>query len=333
MFDFEGDDDFDTLSALRDYEGPGDFATQAPGGAWGARAALLAGPGAGGYLDAPAASQEAAQSDAARAERDRLAAEEIARREAEDAERRAREDAEAARVQVGGTVVINPDGTATVTGGEQLSPEELAFRQAEQQREVARRAAIHAAQQQLRGDLKAATEQMGAQGGYGTGGAAGGAQSAGLGGGAAQQVANRFASGEYRQPEGSLGRALSQGVDALGGLVSGLPGALASLFLGQQASGLSGLLANVLGAADSSATNLELARRLAAQVLGVTVPQLDELQRYVTEQRAQWEATAEHRQLMSQDQFRADVLARMWSVEERLRQLQGSVDMIGPARW
>ena len=307
MFDFEGDDDFDTLSALRDYEGPGDFAQQAPPGRWDA---YLGGPGAGGYLDAPAASQEAAQTDAARAERDRLAAEEIARREAEDAARRAREDAERRARE--------------------------ADRRAREDAE--RRAAINAAQQQLRGNLKAATEQMGARGGYGTGGAAGGAQSAGLGGGAAQQVANRFASGEYRQPEGSLGRALSDSplgdlVGGLGGLVSGLPGALASLFLGQQASGLSGLLASVLGAADSSATNLDLARRLAAQVLGVTVPQLDELQRYVTEQRAQWDATAEHRALMSQEQFRNDLLTRMWSVEQQLRQLQGSVDMIGPARW
>ena len=94
MFDFEGDDDFDTLSALRDYEGPGDFAQQAPPGRWDA---YLGGPGAGGYLDAPAASQEAAQSDAARAERDRLAADEAARIAAENRARWAEEDAAAQR--------------------------------------------------------------------------------------------------------------------------------------------------------------------------------------------------------------------------------------------
>ena len=338
MFDFEGDDDFDTLSVLRDYEGPGDFSGQVQPGRFDA---LLGGPGAGGYLDAPAASQESVQTDAARAERDRLAAEEIARREAEDAERRAREDAEAARVYTGGaTVVVDDRGAGgrldqtrleEVQGGRYDTPEEAARRQAEQARAV-RDAEIRAAQRNLQRDLQKGVEDLGRGGGYGSGAQQGGVSSGSLGRDA-QQIVNRFASGEYQQPEGSLGRALSQGVDALGGLVSGLPGALASLFLGQQASGLSGLLASVLGAADSSATNLELARRLAAQVFGVTVPQLDELQRYVTEQRAQWDATAEHRALMSQEQFRNDLLARMWSVEEQLRRLQGSVDMIGPARW
>lgn len=354
MFDFEGDDDFDTLSVLRDYEGPGDQAGQVQPGRWDA---YLGGPGAGGYLDAPAASQEASQTDAARAERDRIAADEAARVQAENEARWAEEDAARAaaeRTIVGGqTVVVNDRGAGgrldrttaeSVTGGDSYTPEELARAQAEQQRAV-RDSQVRAAQRQLQRDLQKSAEALGAGGGVGTGGAAGGAQSGALAP-AAQDYVDRIASGEYRQPEGSVGRALSDAVDAsglgsilsglshgLGGLVSGLPGALASLFLGQQASGLSGLLANVLGAADSNATNLELARRLAAQVLGVTVPQLDELQRYVTEQRAQWDATAEHRALMSQEQFRNDLLARMWSVEEQLRRLQGSVDMIGPARW
>ena len=347
MFDFEGDDDFDTLSALRDYEGVGDGAGQVQPGRWDA---YLGGPGAGGYLDAPAASQEAAQTDAARAERDRLAAEEIARREAEDAERWAQEDADAAARDptiVGGqTVVVDDRGgrarrvedvrAKSVTGGDSYTPEELARAQADRARAV-REAEIRAAQRNLQRDLQKGVEDLGRGGGYGSGAQQGGVSSGALGRDA-QKIVDRFASGEYRQPEGSLGRLLSDSplgdlVGGLGGLVSGLPGALASLFLGQQASGLSGLLANVLGAADSSATNLELARRLAAQVLGVTVPQLDELQRYVMEQRAQWDATAEHRALMSQEQFRNDLLTRMWSVEEQLRRLQGSVDMIGPARW
>ncbi len=339
MFDFEGDDDFDTLSVLRDYEGPGDFSGQVQPGRFDA---LLGGPGAGGYLDAPAASQEASQTDAARAERDRIAADEAARVQAENEARWAEEDAAAARVQVGGTVVIGPDGTATVTGGDQFTPEEAARRSAE----------ATAAAREFERQRKALQEraQRGAEAfeqgrGNTLGGQSGGVVHAGTSGQGAQDVVNRIASGELRNAS-SLGRGINEFVESsglgsilsglshgLGGLVSGLPGALASLFLGQQASGLSGLLANVLGAADSSATNLELARRLAAQVLGVTVPQLDELQRYVTEQRAQWDATAEHRALMNQEQFRNDLLSRMWSVEEQLRRLQGSVDMIGPARW
>lgn len=314
MFDFEGDDDFDTLSALRDYEGPGDFATQAPGGAWGARAGLLAGPGAGGYLDAPAASQEVSQTDAARAERDRLAAAEAARVRAENEARWAEEDAaarraaeeaaaaEAARraeeernrqVRVGGTVVVDDrdaggrlDQTRLVSaeGGETLSPAEAARRSALVSAD-ARAHDAHVANQR-RAQAAAQSNPLAALFGGGAGG-------------------------------------------------SPLPGALLSLFGlgGAQSNPISQVLASVLGATDAASQGLQTARATAAQVLGVTLPQLDELQRYVQEQRIQWDATAEHRRLMSEDQFRADALARLWSVEEQLRRLQGSLDMIGPARW
>lgn len=320
-----GDDFQRVRSGFGGFDGPGDFATQAPAGKVDV-SALVDGPGAGGYIDAPGAA-ESSYSPEVRAEIDRLAAEEIARREAEDAARRAQEDADAARVQVGGTVVINPDGSATVTGGEQLSPEDLAFRQAEQQREVARREEIRRAQRELQNRLRQATQEMGERGGYGTGGAAGGAQSAGVGNGAAQDVVNRYASGEYRQPEGSFGRAasdfvessgigrlLSQGAQGIGGLFSALTGSIGNLTdLFQR-----GQLAE-LGA-----------RQVVDAILSQVSPDIDAIRRQLAEDQARAQATAESRDLMAQEEFRREVLARVDAV---LAEVQALRAYPAPQRW
>lgn len=319
-----GDDFQRVRSGFGGFDGPGDFANQAPVGV----DALLGGPGAGGYIDAPGAA-ESLYSPEVRAEIDRLAAEEIARREAEDAARWAEEDAAREPVYTGGATVVVDDREAggrldqarleSVQGGRYETPEEAAERQRAQEEAVRRRNAELAAQRELRERLKNATEQMGAQGGYGTGGAAGGAQSAGVGGGAAQDVIDRFASGEYRQPEGSIGSALSQAASGLfsqgiGGLFSALSGSIGNLTdLFQR-----GQLAE-LGA-----------RQVVDAILGQLNPDIDAIRRQLAEDQARAEATAQSRDLMAQEEFRREVLARVDAV---LAEVQSLRQYPAPARW
>ena len=112
--------------------------------------------------------------------------------------------------------------------------------------------------------------------------------------------------------------------------LSALPGALASLFTGAASQNpVSALLSQVLGGAQLE----ESARATAARVLGVTAPQLDAIRRMVGEQQYSLQATAEHRELVTDQQWRDMVVAQMLAIDTAVRQMQRALDQLGPARW
>lgn len=314
------------MNGLAGLDGPGDFATQAPGGGGFDPAAIVSyAPGAGGYIDAPAASQESSQTDAARAERDRLAAAEAARIRAENERRWAEEDAaaEAARlaeeernrqVRVGGTVVVDDrdaGGRLSATratsaeGGEVLSASEAARRSVEATAAARRHDEdLRRAREEANSPLARVLDPLGLFRGAG-----GGLLGRALGG---------------SEGNGGLANILTGGLLGGGGAGGGAGGLLGMLTGGMLGSGSAADLIQRAQLAESGA------RQVADAILSGVNPDLDAIRRQLSEDAYRVQATAEHRLLTSEEDFRRDVLAR---VDALLSEVQALRQYPAPSRW